>query len=147
MSDDERVVEFRLVNMETISKKLSSGESISGREKLRVMQTIWRTWRFHLSVREFSLVSYVIERTILESKDHFVAPVREMIDGSEDFASIGISRSTYFRICNRLEAIGILFRVPLREGTLIALNLLWNAEWLDHQSSLSSSFNELDEEE
>ena len=133
MSDTGNIVPFPITNMGSIAEKLSSGQSISVREELHVYETINRKWRSYLTITEFCLLSFVIDRSLYAGKDFLASTVREMLDGTDDWCGAGISRSTYFRACIKLEAKGFIKRMPVRRGTVIVVNLRWTPDWLlDH---------------
>ncbi|RKS51358.1 hypothetical protein BDE18_0604 [Paracoccus pantotrophus] len=123
------VVSFRQSVATSVARFLSTGEDVPVFDKMAFLQYVTRRWRKWLNLSEISAVIYLADRTICWGKDRFTASVENILKGTDEYAGLGISRATYFRMMDRFESLGIIRRKPQKHGRVtIIFNPQWNPE-------------------
>ena len=108
-----------------VADKLAEGQELSLSDILSIYQTASRRWRKGLSQAEWMVMTYIIDRTIGWRKTSFTAFVSNIIGGNEDYDGVGVSKATYFRVLESLEAKGFLSRSQAGTRVTITINIAW----------------------
>ena len=108
-----------------MSDKLRRKEAPTLVDKIQVYQWLSRAWSRHLANQETCAVLYLVDRTIGWGRDTFTAPTENILTGTEEYASIGLSRRLYFLVMASLEEKGIITRRVYRGRSQITLNVDW----------------------
>lgn len=120
------VPEHGAYNMNTIAEKLRNKRiAISLLEKLHVYQTVSRVWRRHLTASEFTVMMFLIDRSVGWGKNYVRASHGNNLRGNEDYSGVGVSERTYFRCLNSLAAKRMIDRTNLGHSVLIWVNVAW----------------------
>jgi len=128
MSDTlENVSPFSPRKVGVLAKKLKSREMLSPLEKLMIYQSLSRHWRKHLKPNEYVVLSYIVDRSAGWGNGYFTACADNVLYGAGEYSGVGVSRTSYYRALNKLEEIGAISRVSLRDRTRIWLNVDWCA--------------------
>lgn len=135
-----------------VGKKFSlglKGDDITPLDRLQMWQWVSRKWRRHLSVNEFAVVTYIMDRSIGWGFETFRASHRNILDGNEEYSGIGLKKTVYMEALAKLEKMGAIHRKRSRDFVVLGLNFGWKPEeaknrpipshQLDQKSEIRSS--------
>ncbi len=112
-----------------ILNRLEGGETLSPLEKLLFRERIDDLWKPYLTITEYSVISYIVRRTVHFGKTSFTASTENILNGAQDWPGVGVSRRTYFDTLNTLEAKGMIQRVRHKNGRVtVVINTEWTPE-------------------
>lgn len=126
MSDNlANVSSFSPRNAGNLDAKLKSNEMLTPVEKLMIYQTLSRHWRRYLTPMEYSILSYIVDRSAGWGRAYFTACADNVLFGNEEYAGVGVGRTSYYRALNSLEELGAISRKSIRDRTRIWLHVDW----------------------
>lgn len=100
----------------------------NGLERLRIIQTVNREWRPHLTLMERDLLFYLLDRTVSWGTDSVRTTMEELVNGSSRVPPTGLSRATIFRAMKSLQDHGILASSIHNGVYLFTLNVSWEPD-------------------
>ena len=74
---------------------------------------------------DYVVLSYIIDRSIGWGKPFFTASAENVLNGTEMYSGVGVSRTAYYGSLKRLEELGAIYRRSLRDRTLIWPTVDW----------------------
>jgi hypothetical protein len=110
---------------EAMANRFNGSDHIDTLDRAIVYQMANRVWRKYFNPTEISVLYYIIDRTIGWGKTSFSASVKNILTGNEDYAGVGVSRATLFRILHVLEMKGVIGRITKATHIVINLNVNW----------------------
>ncbi|KIC55087.1 hypothetical protein GC1_14685 [Leisingera sp. ANG1] len=91
-----------------------------------VVQEVNRKWAKALNPFEYRLVSYILDRTIFWGRETFRACHNNIMNGTDDFAGVGMKRTKYLETMKSLEDRNVITRERARDFVTLGLNLDWD---------------------
>jgi len=107
----------------SVAAKLKAGETLGPLDQQIIARLLSRKWRSDVSISEWALLSYINDRTVGWGKPTFRAAVSNILNGTEEYAGVGLSRRGYFRAAKTLEEKCMIVRKRGRDCTTLGLNL------------------------
>lgn len=131
MSKENPTKQNNLTGLAAVEAKFLNGQrgkDITPLDRIQIIQHISRKWRRHLSLAELSIVTYIADRSIMWGYPTFKASYKNIIEGNEEYAGIGIKIAALKNNFRVLQKRGIITRQRGRNNVTIGLNLSWAPE-------------------
>lgn len=112
-----------------IMNRLERGQALSSLDKLTFRERVDDLWKPYLTINEYSVISYIVRRTVHFGTDSFTASTENILNGAQGWPGVGVSRRAYFDTLNALEVKGMIGRQHKRGGRVaVIINTEWSPE-------------------
>jgi hypothetical protein len=112
-----------------ILDQLERGESLSPLDKLMFRERVDDSWKPQLSITEYSVISYIVRRTVHFGEISFTASTQNILNGANGWPGVGVSRRAYFTAMKSLEAMCMIFRQHhSNQRCTVCINTEWTPE-------------------
>lgn len=129
------------VDYSLVQSKHEQADETTLQYKLEMYQRAIREWRGSLSSDEFSVVMYVMDRTVGWGQPSATITSGSAINGGGVYTGLNISRATYFRVLGTLETKGLIRRRKTGTGSnRISINPGWAPDMSNLPKRLKERF-------
>ncbi len=119
------VVEFTKGGSKRVAHKIETGQEIDLIDQVMLTREMSRKWRRHCTATEWMLLTYIADRTIGWGKTTFRACYKNILDGDDEYAGVGLKKTVFKEVMNSLSEKKMITRKRSRDFIVLGLNFDW----------------------